>query len=71
MRIHGYRACRPAPLGPVWVNIDSQAPNRAAHPEFADALFRAAKNGVHIWAYDCLVTENTMKVDQLIPIALS
>lgn len=51
--------------------IRSFSPNRSAHPGFADALLRAANRGVHIWAYDCLVTENTMKIDRPVSVILS
>ncbi len=45
-------------------------PNRAAHPEFADALTHAAAHGVRILAYDCIVTENSLTIDQEIPVNL-
>lgn len=51
--------------------IRAFSPNRERHPEFADALERAKKNGVHIWAYDCTVTENTMKIDAPVPVILT
>lgn len=47
------------------------APHRERHPAFADALFHAKENGVHVWAYDCLVTENTMQIDAPIPLQTS
>ncbi len=45
-------------------------PNRAAHPEFADALAHAAAHGVRILAYDCLVTRDSLTIDQEIPVVL-
>lgn len=45
-------------------------PNRKTHPEFADALCRAADIGVHILAYDCLVTEHTMEIHLPVPVVL-
>lgn len=51
--------------------IRAFSPNRTTHPEFADALLRARKSGVHIWAYDCTVTENSMKIDKPVPVILS
>ncbi len=40
--------------------VSAFAPNAATHPEFAEALIRARANGVHIWAYDCVVTDDSM-----------
>lgn len=45
-------------------------PNRNTHPEFADALIRAAKAGVHVIAYDCNVTENSIFVNEEVPVIL-
>jgi len=39
-------------------------PNDKMDPDFSEALRAADKNGVHIRAYDCLVTNNTIKIDQ-------
>jgi len=44
--------------------ISAFSPNAVTHPEFADALKRAADNGVHVWAYDCVVTEDSLQIDQ-------
>ena len=46
------------------------SPHRERHPEFADALTRARENGVHVWAYDCSVTDRTMKLDAPVPVIL-
>ncbi|MEW4413664.1 DNA/RNA nuclease SfsA [Clostridium sp. AN503] len=43
-------------------------PNRATHPEFAEALVHAASHGVTILACDCLVTQDSLALDQLIPV---
>ena len=45
-------------------------PNMEMQPEFGLALSRAAKAGVHILACDCLVTEDSMTIDQPVPIRL-
>ena len=37
-------------------NVKYFTPNRATHPAFAEALIRAAENGVKILCYDCHVT---------------
>lgn len=50
--------------------ISAFAPHRERHPEFADALIRAKNNGVHVWAYDCIVTENSMKIDAPVKVML-
>lgn len=38
-------------------------PNRATHPEFADALLQAGKCGVKVIVYGCRVTEDTIFID--------
>ena len=48
--------------------ISAFAPNRKTHPEFAQALSDAKDHGVHIWAYDCRVTADSMFIDR--PIAV-
>ena len=50
--------------------ISAFSPNAKTHPEFADALVRAKRNGVHIWAYDCLVTEDSMQIHQPVKVIL-
>lgn len=44
------------------------SPNGKTHPEFKEALKKASSAGVHILAYDCQVTENSMTVDQPVPV---
>lgn len=50
--------------------ISAFSPNAKTHPEFAEALVRAKKNGVHIWAYDCLVTKDSMRISSPVPVIL-
>jgi len=45
-------------------------PNRAAHPEFADALAHAVSHGVKVLARDCIVKEDSLVLDQEIPVVL-
>ena len=45
-------------------------PNRIPHPEFADALVHAASSGVHVLAYDCNVTENSIFINEEVPVVL-
>lgn len=44
--------------------------NRATHAAFADALAQAAKAGVKVLAFDCLVTPDTMVVNQPVLVRL-
>lgn len=37
-------------------------PNRDTHPEFAEALIEAEKNGVKILAYECDITPDSIKI---------
>lgn len=46
------------------------APNKKTHPEFAQALKTARDAGVHILAYDCIVTGSSMTIDQPVPVLL-
>lgn len=46
------------------------APNNKTHPEFGRALKTAKDAGVHILAYDCMVTETSMTIDQPVPVLL-
>ena len=50
--------------------ISAFSPNAERHPAFAEALKRAQEHGVHILAYDCIVTENALQIDQPIPVIL-
>ena len=52
-------------------NVLYFTPNRDTHPEFADALCEAARAGVEILAYDCLVKPDSMTVNRPVPIAIS
>ena len=45
-------------------------PNDAAHPEFGQALRRAAERGVRLMAYDCKVTPDSMKIRNKVEIRL-
>ena len=50
--------------------ISAFSPNAERHPAFAEALKRAQEHGVHILAYDCIVTEDALQIDQPIPVIL-
>jgi len=45
-------------------------PNENTHPEFADALRKAASAGVNVIAYDCIVTEDEMVIDKPVEVKL-
>lgn len=45
-------------------------PNTDTHPEFAAVLQKAARKGVNVLAYDCLVTKNSMKIDKPVKVCL-
>ena len=45
-------------------------PNIKTHPEFQKALKKAKKQGVKIYAVDCLVTPNSMEIDEFIEVVL-
>ena len=41
-------------------------PNDMTHKAFGDALRKAIKAGVNVIAYDCVVTEKTIEIDELV-----
>lgn len=45
-------------------------PNRRTHPMFAEALERAAEEGVHILAYDCDVTKDSIQIADRVLVSL-
>ena len=45
-------------------------PNDKTHPAFGEALRRAAAEGVHILAYDCIVKPDTIEMDQKTEVCL-
>lgn len=45
-------------------------PNWDTHPLFGEMLQKAMKAGVHILAYDCLVTESSIKIQDPVPVCL-
>ena len=51
-------------------NVEYFTPNRVTHPEFAEALSRASREGVEILAYDCIVTENSMRINRPVEVRL-
>lgn len=51
-------------------NVDWFAPNDITHPEFGQALRRAAQAGVEILAMDCAVTPQSLTIGKPVPIRL-
>ena len=47
-------------------NVKYFTPNRDTHPQFADALVNAQKQGVQIVALDCKVTQNSIAADNFV-----
>lgn len=45
-------------------------PNEATHPEFGEALRKAKKAGVKIFAYDCKVEKDTITLNNAVPVVL-
>jgi sugar fermentation stimulation protein len=45
-------------------------PNEATHPQFGKVLREAVAAGVKVLAYDCLVTPDSMRLDQIVPVQL-
>ena len=50
--------------------VHSFSPHDQMHPAFGTALRHAAASGVEIWAYDCIVTEDGMTLDQPVSVRL-
>ena len=51
-------------------DVFSFSPNYATHPQFGDALKQAQTAGVHILAYSCKVTPDTLEIDKPVPVIL-
>lgn len=50
--------------------VRSFEPNMATHPRFGEALAHAAAHGVKVLAYDCFVTQDSLTIDQPVPVVL-
>lgn len=46
-------------------------PNDRTHRAFGDTLRKAAGAGVHVLAVDCLISEDTMEIDEEVPVILN
>lgn len=64
----GYKACV---LFVVQMdNVQYFESNRETHPEFADTLKQVSENGVNIFAFQCDVTPETIKIKNQIPVKI-
>lgn len=45
-------------------------PNWSTHPQFGEVLQKAQNAGVHLLAYDCLIRENYIEIQDPVPIRL-
>lgn len=50
--------------------ISAFTPNAERHAAFAETLASVKKCGVHVWAYDCVVTEDSMRIDAPVKVVL-
>jgi sugar fermentation stimulation protein A len=51
-------------------DVKTFRPNDETDPKFAEALREAARNGVDVFAYSCIVTESGIKLDKPLKIML-
>ncbi|MBQ7778613.1 MAG: DNA/RNA nuclease SfsA [Oscillibacter sp.] len=51
-------------------NVNSVAPNDTTHPAFGQALREAAQSGVHVCAYSCAVTPDSLRIHRSVPVIL-
>lgn len=51
-------------------NVKYMTPNVRTHKAFGEALVRAKESGVHILAYDCRVTKNSIEMGKEVPVLL-
>lgn len=49
-------------------NVDYFTPNAATDPEFNAAIARALAAGVEIYAYDCVVEEDEVRINSRVPV---
>ena len=50
--------------------VTAMIPNDDTHKAFGDTLRAAAAKGVHVMAYDCIVTEDGLDIDSPVPVIL-
>ena len=52
-------------------NVAKFEPNWKTHQEFGETLQKAVRAGVHVLAYDCMVTEDTIEIGEPVPVKIS
>ena len=52
-------------------NVKYFTPNKETHKAFAEVLVKAESKGVKIMAYDCVVTEKELKINNPVEIKLN
>lgn len=67
-RREGYEACILFVIQMKGVHLFR--PNVRTQPEFGEALLRAKEAGVQLLAFDCIVTENSLKIDRQMAVSL-
>lgn len=50
--------------------VEFLVPNDSTHPEFGQALRRAAEGGVHVLALDCALTPDSLTIREPVPVRL-
>lgn len=50
--------------------MQKMQPNWERHPAFGEALVQAVRSGVKVLAYDCIVTEDSISIDEPVPVDL-
>lgn len=65
---HGYRAYLFFVVQMKDVNFFT--PNTTTHPEFAKALQKAKNTGVQIYAVDCIITPDSMEINDFVAVVL-
>lgn len=51
-------------------NIKRLEPNRRTHPAFGEILQKARSAGVHLLAYDCLVSKDSLVINESVPVVV-
>ena len=64
----GYRACIVFVI--QMMGVVAFSPSDAAHPQFGEALVKAASMGVEVLARDCMVDEMGMRLDEPVKVTL-
>ena len=55
----------------IMVIVCKKKNSEKTHPAFAEALREAAKAGIYVLVYDCMVREDHVQMDQRISVVLN